>query len=335
LSSDAAGGDGTTAPGGPYLAAGGDIRNTDPRLDPAGLIDNGGLTKTIALLSSSPAVDRGLSTFPTDQRGVTRPYDNPAVVNAVGGNGSDIGAFELGIVPGITISNPRLFMEGSAAAPGSTTFSITLSRTTTHPVRVSYRTANGTAVAGSDYIAKSGTLTFAPGEVIKRVTVPFTGDAVAELNETLFLDLLTPINATIIDSRGAAYIGNDDGPTITIANALTVNEGNSGTTPQNFVVRLSAASANTITVDFSTANGTAGPADYTVSSGRLTFAPGETSKTITVLVKGDTLVEPNETYRVNLARPTFAVLSDSQGVAYIRNDDSAPGIAGESNQPSR
>jgi chitinase len=114
---------------------------------------------------------------------------------------------------------------------------------------------------------------------------------------------------------------------------MTVNEGNSGTTSQNFTVRLSSASTDTITVDWSTGNGTAGPADYTVANGRLTFAPGETQKTITVLVKGDTLVEPNETYRVNLTRPIYATIGDSQGVAYIRNDDSAPGAIGDT--PSR
>jgi serralysin len=193
---------------------------------------------------------------------------------------------------------------------------------------VNYATANGTATSGADYTARTGTLTFAPGETIKRVTVPFLGDSMAELNETFFLDIRTPTNATIVRSRGSCYIRNDDGPQIFIDNAVTVNEGNAGTTPQNFVVRLSAASTDTITVDWATLNGTAGPADYTVANGHLTFAPGETSKTITVLVKGDTLVEPNETYRVRLTRGTFAVIADSVGIAYIRNDDSAPGVIG-------
>lgn len=73
----------------------GDKNKTDPKLDPAGLKDNGGPTPTIALLSTSPAIDGGNSTLPTDQRGVKRPFDLPNVMNARGGNGSDIGAFEL------------------------------------------------------------------------------------------------------------------------------------------------------------------------------------------------------------------------------------------------
>jgi hypothetical protein len=151
------------------------------------------------------------------------------------------------------------------------------------------------------------------------------GDSVPELNETLFLNLRAPINAILANSRGSAYISNDDGPQIFIDNAVTVNEGNSGTTPQRFTVRLSAASTQTVTVNWATANGTAGPVDYNVASGTLTFAPGDVEKTITILVKGDTLVEPNETYKVNLSRPVYAILGDSVAVAYIRNDDSAPG----------
>jgi hypothetical protein len=234
--------------------------------------------------------------------------------------------------PDIRVNDPRAQLEGSAAAPGSVNFTVTLSAASTQTVTVNYQTANGVnngAVEGSDYVAKSGTLTFAPGETSKTIRVDFIGDAVAELNETLFLDLRMPTNARITDSRGAAYIRNDDGPGIAIANARTVNEGHAGTTPQTFIVTLSAASEQTVTVDFATANGTAGPNDYTVTGGTLTFAPGETSKTITVLVKGDTVVEPNETYKVNLSRPTYAVLADSQAVAYIRNDDTAQDTAAD------
>ena len=107
-----------------------------------------------------------------------------------------------------------------------------------------------------------------------------------------------------------------------------MEEGNSGTTEQKFTVTLSAASTNTVTVAYATANGPAtggaGPNDYTVQTGTLTFTPGQISKIITVLVKGDTTVEANEKYFVNLSSPTFAVIVVSQASAYIRNDDAAP-----------
>src|SRR6266700_2018442 len=98
LSSDAAGGDGTTGPGG-FLNATGDIRNTDPMLGP--LQDNGGPRFMHPLLCLSPAIDQGKrNAIPalamnTDQRGFPRPVDFASVPNAPGGDGSDIGAFEL------------------------------------------------------------------------------------------------------------------------------------------------------------------------------------------------------------------------------------------------
>ena len=94
ISNTSEGGDGATGPGG-LLNGPGDIRNTDPMLDPAGLQDNGGPTQTIKLLSGSPAIDKGNGFgLVIDQRGFLRPVDNQAVANASGGDASDIGAFE-------------------------------------------------------------------------------------------------------------------------------------------------------------------------------------------------------------------------------------------------
>jgi hypothetical protein len=249
-----------------------------------------------------------------------------------GYNGAQ-GVFDLiwsmgaGELPALSVGNQRALAEGNATAPGSTVFPITLSAPSAETVMVRYATANGTATAGEDYVASTGTLAFAPGEVTKRVRITFTGDAVAESNETFFLTLNSPLGATIADSRGSAYIRNDDGPQVFVDNATPLREGNSGTTPQQFEVRLSAASTNTITVEWTTGNGTAGPADFTAANGILTFAPGETQKRITVLVKGDTTVEPTETYRVKLTRSTMSLIADSQGIGYIVNDDAAPATA--------
>ncbi len=298
------------------------------------LADNGGPTKTIKLLPGSPALDKGNSFGTiTDQRGQARPFDDLTLTNASGGDGSDIGAFEA--QPTFTVNNARTFNEGSAASPGSATFTVALSGANTQAVTVTYQTANGinnSAIAGSDYVAKSGKLTFAPGETSKRVTVKFIGDSVSELNETFFLDLKTATNATLNDSRGVGTIRNDDGPSITIADAVPVDEGKSTATPQAFVVFLSAASTDTITVNWATANGTAGPNDYIAAAGTLTFAPGETSKLIIVQINGDTTVEPDETYEVNLSKSAYAVLADSQAIGTIRNDDAA--LLFENGEPS-
>ncbi|MBI1903857.1 MAG: calcium-binding protein, partial [Planctomycetia bacterium] len=101
-----------------------------------------------------------------------------------------------------------------------------------------------------------------------------------------------------------------------------VTEGNSGTVDAVFTVTLSAASSEMVSAFYATANGTAtAGSDYVTTSGTVSFAPGETSKTVAVAVNGDTALEPNETFFVNLLIPVGATLLDDQGVGTIRDDD--------------
>jgi uncharacterized delta-60 repeat protein len=110
-------------------------------------------------------------------------------------------------------------------------------------------------------------------------------------------------------------------PNISIGN-VSLNEGNIGTTAFNFTVSLSAATTQTVTVNYATADGTANaPTDYQAASGTLTFAPGEISKTITVLVNGDTTIEPNETFTVNLSGAVNGTILGGVGTGTIITDD--------------
>jgi hypothetical protein len=122
------------------------------------------------------------------------------------------------------------------------------------------------------------------------------------------------------------------GQTVSIQSGLTIDnvtvtEGNSGTTNAVFTVTLSQASNVPVTVDFATANDTATLAnsDYQQATGTLTFGIGELTKTVTVLVNGDTTNEPNETFFVNLTNAQNANIADSQGQGTINNDD-GPGV---------
>jgi hypothetical protein len=123
----------------------------------------------------------------------------------------------------------------------------------------------------------------------------------------------------------SAQLGPVPLPSLTINN-VSMAEGNSGTTPFKFYVTVSSPSLKPITVQYATADGTATTAnnDYQAASGTLTFAPGQTQQTVTVLVNGDTVPEPNETFFVNLSSPTNAVLGTSQGTGTIQNDDIGP-----------
>ncbi|MEW6257959.1 MAG: Calx-beta domain-containing protein [Pseudomonadota bacterium] len=214
------------------------------------------------------------------------------------------------------------------------TFTVTLSAAATSAVSVAYATSNGTATAGSDYAAASGTLTFAAGETTKTIQVTVNGDAVVEGNETLNLTLSSPSGATIADGSAVGTITNDDVaaplPTVSVADA-SVTEGNSGTKVMTFTVTLSAAATSAVSVAYATSNGTAtAGSDYAAASGTLTFAPGETTKTIQVTVNGDAVVEGNETLNLTLSSPSGATLADGAAVGTITNDDVAAPVTGAS-----
>jgi len=205
------------------------------------------------------------------------------------------------------------------------TFTVTLSAPI-GLVSVNFATADGTATAGSDYAAAYGTVTFQPGETSKTVSVPLSGDTAIEPDETFTVTLSNPSGPSggIAIGRATATgtILNDDGAaTLSIADAA-VTEGNSGTTNATFTVTLSAP-IGLVGVQFATSNGTAQAGqDYTAATGTLTFNPGETSKTVTVPVSGDTTIEPDETFTVTLSNPTGgAALGRTQGLGKIADDE--------------
>ncbi|MCU1449064.1 MAG: endoglucanase [Acidimicrobiales bacterium] len=247
--------------------------------------------------------------------------------NAATGRPDGLGMIQNddGAVPTLIISDVTL-AEGNSGTTNFV-FTVALSPPSTQAVTVDYATADGSARAPSDYAAGTGTLTFNPGDTSKPITVPVNGDTFAEPNETFAVNLSNPNNAAIGDAQGVGAITNDDGtaPSLSI-NDVTHNEGNSGTTNYVFTVTLSAANPQAVTVDFATANGTATqPSDYAAQTGTLTFAPGETTKQVTVAVVGDTTAELNETFAVNLSNPSNTTISDAQGVGTITNDDAQPG----------
>ncbi|MCM2314770.1 MAG: hypothetical protein NDJ92_06420 [Thermoanaerobaculia bacterium] len=111
--------------------------------------------------------------------------------------------------PEITVSDVAV-LEGDAGTVNAV-FTVTLTPASAGTVTVDYATANGTATAGSDYTALSSTtLTFLAGETSKQVMVSVTGDTTTETNETFFLNLSNPTNATILDPQGLGTITDDD-----------------------------------------------------------------------------------------------------------------------------
>ena len=213
--------------------------------------------------------------------------------------------------------------EGNAGTTPAT-FTVTRSGPTGGTSSVTWATANSNAAAGSDYVAvPATTLTFAAGETTKTVTVTVNGDTQGEANELFIVRLSSAVGATILDDTGVGTITNDD--TALAVGNVTVTEGHSGTKSATFTVTRSGPTGASSSVTWATANATAtAGTDYVaVPATTLTFAPGETPKTVSVVVNGDSEVEPNETFSVRLSSPVGATLLDDLGVGTITNDDTA------------
>jgi hypothetical protein len=218
--------------------------------------------------------------------------------------------------------NDAIVTEGNTGTVAAT-FTIALSAPSTQTITVAYATGNGTATAGSDYQAKSGTLTIPAGQTSATLTVQVSGDRLAEPNETFVVNLNNPNYGVISDSQGVGTIV-DDEPGISISDVTKAEGKKNQTTLFTFTVTLSATYDQAVTMSFKTTDGTASTSDndYVAKTGTLTFAPGETTKTITIEVKGDSKQEANETFSLDLfGLSSNALFTRSRGTGTIRNDD--------------
>jgi hypothetical protein len=199
--------------------------------------------------------------------------------------------------------------DATANESGQMVFTVTRFLPTAQTATVEFNTANGTAIAGQDYLSTSGTLTFAAGTTVQLVTVSLINDTIDEPNETFSLVLKNPTAASISAAAAIGTIIDDDGePTVSVSGG-SASEGQGVV----FNVSLGQASGKTVTVVYATTgSGTATPGvDYSPVSGTLTFAPGTTVQSVTVPTLGDILLEANETFQLALSSPQNAVLGTS------------------------
>jgi hypothetical protein len=217
------------------------------------------------------------------------------------------------------------------------TFEISLSAApdaSTAPVTVSYATADGSAtVAGGDYQAKTDTVSFGIGEISKQITVLVNGDRLAENDESLYVNL-TGANGAYLrhDATGYGRIV-DNEPRLGV-NSRSITEGNSGTKLLTFTVMLSAAYDEAVTVHYATQDGSAtAGSDYVAASGTLTFAPFQTTKTITVTIKGDKLKENDEYFYLLLSGASSNAMISYSGMGTIIDDEPGKGPGKRSGKP--
>jgi hypothetical protein len=221
---------------------------------------------------------------------------------------------------------PALFVSDVSMTEGNSgtvnaVFTVSLKAQTARTVTANYSTQPVDATSGVDFQPVTGTLTFNPHETSQTISVPIIGDTLDEANEQFRLRLTNPFNAVVEHNGNGTILDDDPQPTISISD-ISVAEGNSGTTSAVFTLSLSASAGRQIFVGYTTTNGTAtSDSDYVSTSGVITFNPGETQKSITVQVNGDTVDESNETFLVNLNSPVNVTLARAQATGTILNDD--------------
>ena len=241
--------------------------------------------------------------------------------------------------PVLSIDSP--YVDEGDSGSANLTFTVSLSAASGGAVTVGYADAGtGTATSGTDYTAlTAGTLTFAAGTTSRTITVSVTGDTTSESDETVVVTLSSPTGATLSAAAGSGTgtIRDDDSGTPTLrVNSPTVTEGDVGSTNMNFTVTMNPASNRNVAVIFGITGGTAtSGTDYTTSLQnnriRLRFSPGQTSKTVTVAVRGDTLDEADETVVVGLSGVGFgARIATGTGTGTITDDDPLPALSVDS-----
>jgi hypothetical protein len=209
-------------------------------------------------------------------------------------------------------------------------FEVTLTGDISAPASVVFATANGTAVAGKDFTSKAVKLTFQPGGAkVGRVSVAIANDRTIEANEQFFVNLSKATGATISDARGVGTITDNDAsalPSSISISSISSTEGNATTGKKfYFGVTLDRPSSQTVSVRYTTADGsaTAASGDYRATAGTLRFAPGETTKYISVTVYGDRVREGHEAFLVLLSHPVGATISSTYAMGTLLNEDTS------------
>jgi hypothetical protein len=192
-------------------------------------------------------------------------------------------------------------------------------------VTVAYATQNGSALAGTDYTQTSGTLTFAPEETTKEITIPILDDQVVEGTESFLVRLSSPTGRAILGGQltSTVTIRDDDSNGKLQFDKAAYAVGEADGSAILTVVR-SGGSIGAVKVKYAVTGGTAvAGADYTLAGGTLEFAAGELEKQITVAIIDDTIIEPLETIKIELSSPIggAALGAPSATTLTIQSDD--------------
>ena len=265
------------------------------------------VTQTVTIAAGTTSTDFTVTN-------IDNTTNEPAEDYSVTITGSSGGGFEATPVnpPAVTTTiadndavAPQLSIDDVAVDEdaGTATFTVSLSTASASPVTVDYSTADGTATAGIDYTAASGTLTFAPGATTQTIAVPISDDLLAEGAEDYNVVLAMPTGATILDGIGVGTINDEafgDAPTLTLTGQPTVNEG----VAANYVLMVSAAPTSDMEVTISIANVNTTTGEVTPATQMVTIAAGTMFANFTVDNQEDVYAEPDEDFQVTVTGVT-------------------------------
>ncbi|MBV8859392.1 MAG: Ig-like domain repeat protein [Acidobacteria bacterium] len=308
---------------------------TSPAGTPTGTVqfkvDNVNLGSPVALGADGKA-SVSTSALAEGQHAVTAVYSGDA--NFTTSNGSLFNAQWALTFSGL------LSFKSEGDEPNDLDFGVTMSPACTLPVTVNYTTTDGTAVAPSDYEAKSGTLTFLPGETSKHVTVRINGDTAYEETEEFYIDFSMPGGFAVARSRGIIFNDDPAGGVIEFEqSAYNVAEGGSLTVKVKRTVQTGLPVDMDYTTDDGSAPGVNVPCsattglaldrcDYTKALGTLHFAAGETEKTVTILIGQDSYAEGAETFQLKLSNPKGNAAVGPKSAATVTITDDSPETSG-------
>lgn len=293
--------------------------------EPITIFDSGGITITsityddLAPWPTAPDAELGYSAVPRDPNAPTNNgADWRSSTNLGGSPGRDD--------PTLTAADNSVLEGNSGFTSAEITLTLSAANGQGMTTTVNFATLAGTATAGADYQTITGTLTILPGAQTTAAPAQVVGEIAYELDETVLVNLSH--NDGLTDSQAVLTILNDDDPPAVNLTGATLAEGDSGLTQATLTTTLTAASGLTTTVEYATQAGTAAAGeDYQTVTGTLTFAPGQTSQTITVPVVGDEVYETDETLQVALSNPQNGTIGTGSALITIENDDAPPAVS--------
>ncbi len=253
-------------------------------------------------------------------------------------SGGDYGSVRVDDVTVTIVENdePALSIADTSAAEdiGAMVFAVTLSAASSEEVTVAYATANGTAMAGDDYEAQNGTLTFSPGSgLTQTIAVPIIDDAVDEAEEETFtVTLSNAQHATLADGEATGTIEDNDDPAVTVsfdATTYTATEGGSAVT---VTVTLDKDPERAVTTEVTaTPRNGAVAGDYSVEPTRLTFNPTDTRQTFTLTATDDDVDDDGETVELGFDRlpPRVRADPDHSTTKVVLTDNDRRGVTVE------